>query len=74
MWRSAAGGKRRERYGYDDDELDPTKVRSKPTITPDTAVKLASSAGRVAGAFRAAIATANAQEIEIENLLPELFE
>jgi len=74
MWRSAAGGKRRERYGYDDDELDPTKVRAKPTITPDTAVKLASSAGRVAGAFRAAIATANAQEIEIENLLPELFE
>jgi len=74
MWRSAANSKRKDRYGYDDDELDPTKVRSTLTITPDAAVKLASSAGRVAGAYRAAIATANAQEVDIEDVTPELFE
>lgn len=75
MWRSATGGKK-DRYssGYGEDEIDPTRVRSKATITVNEAVKLASQAGKRAGVMRAAIATANAKEIEIEGLALALFE
>ncbi len=75
MWRSAAGPKP-DRYGSlrDDDELDPSKVRAKATVTPTEAVKLAASLAKRAGALSAAIATGNTREIEIENLDPSLFE
>lgn len=75
MWRSAAGPKK-DRYGnyLDEDEIDPTRVRSKPTMTPTEAVKMATAAGKRAGALRAAIATSNATQVEIEGLDPELFE
>lgn len=75
MWRSAAGPKK-DRYGSyrDEDEIDPTKVRAVPTVTTAEAVKLATQAGKRAGAMRAAIATANATSIEIEGLFPALFE
>jgi len=74
MWRSATGTKK-DRYGYSgDDEMDPNRVRSKATITVNEAVKLATQAGKRAGVMRAAIATANAKEVEIEDLSPALFE
>ena len=75
MWRSATGGKK-DSYAstYGEDEKDPTRVRSKATISVNEAVKLASQAGKRAGVMRAAIATANAKEIEIENVSPALFE
>lgn len=75
MWRSAAGPKPDRYGGYQDaDELDPTKVRSKPTISVSKAVTLASAVARQAGVLRSAIATANAREVEIESLDPALFE
>jgi hypothetical protein len=75
MWRNAAGGKK-DRYGYGNaqDERDPSKVFAVETVSTDEAVKLASVAAKRAGAFRSAIATANAREVEIENLDPALFE
>jgi len=73
LWRSAAGPKK-DRYYRDPDEIDPTHVRAQPTIKPQEAVKLATAAGKRAGALRAAIATANATEVEIEDLSPALFE
>jgi hypothetical protein len=73
LWRSAAGPKK-DKYRYESDEIDPTHVRAQPTIKPQEAVKLATAAGKRAGALRAAIATANATEVEIEDLSPALFE
>jgi hypothetical protein len=75
MWRTAAGPKP-DRYNTyrNDDERDPTKLVSRITVTPSEAVKLASAAAKRAGALRAAIATGNAREVEIENLDPALFE
>lgn len=75
MWRSATGPKTDRYAGYsNNDERDPTKVFAKTTVTPSEATKLASAAAKRAGAFRAAIATGNAREIEFENLDAALFE
>lgn len=75
MWRSATGSKAdRYSFGLNADERDPTKLVAKATVTPSEAAKLASAAAKRAGAFRAAIATGNAREVEIENLSPALFE
>ena len=73
MWRSAASPGKKDRY-YSEDEIDPSHIRAQPTMKPQEAVKLATEAGRRAGALRAAIATANATEVEIEDLSPALFE
>lgn len=74
MWRSAANPTKKDRYGFNDDEMDPTRVRATATITSSEAMKQTTVAGKRAGSLRAAIATANAQEVEIENLSPTLFE
>lgn len=74
MWRSAANPNKKERYGFNDDEMDPTRVRATATITSSEAMKQATFAGKRAGNLRAAIATANAKEVEIEDLSPALFE
>jgi hypothetical protein len=75
MWRSAIGPAP-DRYGsfHNEDVRDPNQVRATATITPTDATKLASQAAKRAGAFRAAIATGNAREVEIEGLDPALFE
>lgn len=74
MWRSVNSPKR-ESYSYrDDDEMDPNKIRAIPVITVKESLKLAQGAAKHAGAFRAAIATGNAVEVEIEDLSSELFE
>lgn len=74
MWRSATGPKKDRYGGYDNDEIDPTHIRARVVLKASEAVKLASVAGKRAGALRAAIATANAREVEIESLSPTLFE
>lgn len=73
MWRSVAAPKR-ESYYRDDDELDKTKVRAIPTISAKDSIKLAQAAAKQAGAFRAAIAIGNAEEILLDDLSSELFE
>lgn len=76
MWRSVTPPVERRSYMMDDIDptRDPNQVRAKRTIETDEAVALAAKAGKLAGQFRAAIAKGNAQEIEIENLDPALFE
>lgn len=74
MWRQAAGGKK-ERYGYgNDNERDPSKERAQPQMTINEITKEAHLASKFAGALRSAIATANTQELEIEDLDASLFE
>lgn len=73
MWRSVATPKK-DRYAMDRDERQAGVVVAVATMTTTEAVKLAQTAAKRAGALRAAIATANAQEVEIENLDPSLFE
>lgn len=67
MWRSVASPKK-DRYGYDDSdrERDPTKERSEAQISQKDAATLSSKLARKAGRLRAAIATANATEIELD--------
>jgi hypothetical protein len=75
MWRSATGPKKDRYGGYrDDDEMDPTRIRAVATIKSSDAISQASRAGKAAGSLRAAIATANAELVEIEDLSPALFE
>ncbi len=74
MWRAAAGGKK-ERYGYgNDNERDPSKERAHAQMTMTEITKEAQTASKFAGALRSAIATANTQEVEVENLDASLFE
>ena len=70
LWRTVTPEKR----GLWDDEIDPSKTRSEPTISPKEALKLAQGAAKHSGAFRAAIAAGNGQELEITDLDPGLFE
>jgi hypothetical protein len=75
MWKSATGPKE-DRYSssFGSDTRDPTQAYAVPTLTISEAVRLTSAAGKRSGAVRAAIATANAREVEIENLEASLFE
>ena len=74
LWRSAAGGKK-DRYSYNrDDERDPTKERAKAQMNIIDITREAQAAAKFAGALRNAIATANAQEIEVTDLDASLFE
>jgi hypothetical protein len=74
MWRTAAGPKP-ERYSYrDDDTRNADVIVAKPTVTSAEALKLAQSSAKLAGAYRAAIATGNAKEVEIQDLSSSLFE
>lgn len=74
MWRTATGSKP-DRYSYRDENVrNPNEVRAQPTISVNEAAEKASAQAKVAGRLRAAIATANAREVEIENLDASLFE
>ncbi len=75
MWRTATGP-RMDRYRSLDDnvEMDPLKVRAKPTMTSKEALSRAQGAAKLAGAYRAAISLGNALEIEISGLDSALFE
>jgi hypothetical protein len=74
MWRSAAAPSKRDAYGRDDDERDPSRVRSVVTLTPLEAADRALLAGKQAAELRQAIAVANAAALDIESLSAELME
>jgi len=73
MWKSAIQEKTRNSYLDNDDVRDPNQVRASRTVTSDEAMNLARIAGKKANALRAAIATANGREVEIEDLDSSLF-
>jgi hypothetical protein len=67
MWRSVASPKKdRYAYGDSDNERDPNKERSEAQISQSEAARLSSQMARKAGRLRAAIATANSAEIELD--------
>lgn len=74
MWRSAASPKS-DKYSYRNDDLvrDAGQVRAQPTVTQREALGNATKMAKFAGAVRAAIATANATELDIESLNPQLL-
>ena len=73
MWRSATGAAP-DRYSYKSDERDKNMLVAISTIKPAEAVKNAQAMSKTAGLFRAAIATGNAAEYEVESLDPKLFD
>lgn len=75
MWKTAIPTTGNNRYSVDDGlTRDPNQVRASYVLGVKDLTKLAEKAGKVAGAFRAAIATGNATEVEIKDLDPKLFE
>ena len=73
MWRSATGTKV-DRYSYQSDERSKDVLIARTTITTAEAMKLAQTAAKATGEFRAAIATGNATEFEAETLDAKLFD
>lgn len=75
MWRSVASPKQ-DRYSYRNDGMTRSKdeERAVATCTTEQATGWAQKAARFASALREAIQVANATEIEIEDLDPNLFE
>jgi len=74
MWRSAATDTGRDRYSHRELTRKPDEVHAHRTVTVDESIKFAQQAARQASLLRSTIAEANAREIEIENLSPDLFE
>lgn len=75
MWRAATGAKPDRYSSYRDETVrEPNQIRAQDTISPSEAAKLASTVAKQAGRLRAAIATANGTEVEVENLDSSLFE
>lgn len=74
MWREAVSEKD-DRHSYRSNlERSKDTIAAKRVVTYDIALKEANKADAYAGALRAAIATGNATEMEIEGLEPMLFE
>lgn len=66
-WRTIASQKKERSYGSDPTlERDTTKIYAKRLISTDTAFSLAEAAGKDAAQLRAAIATANNTELDID--------
>lgn len=74
MWKTATSQERHHRYGDDGLTRVANQERAEATLDAKTAMNLATHAGKRSGAFRAAIATANAAKVEVEDLNPALFE
>lgn len=74
MWKTATPQERRHSFMDDALTRDPNQERAQTTLDPKAAVTLAAQAGKRSGAFRAAIAVANATKVEIEDLNAVLFE
>jgi hypothetical protein len=75
MWRSIAAP-RKDRYSSFDREMtrDKDQERAQRTVSFQEAGERAQQAARFASALREAIQVANATEVEIESLTPDLFE
>ena len=74
MWRSVASPEQ-NRFSYREPNLvrEAGQVHAEQTINQLTALELATKMAKYAGAIRAAIAVANAKEMEIESLDSKLF-
>lgn len=70
MWKSAVPA---DNY-YESEVRSPDQIRAVRTLKAEEVLSLSIKAGKKAGALRAAIAIANAREVEIENLDRSLFE
>lgn len=66
LWRVASGGGKKDRYFRDDNERDPTKQYAKQVVSALEGVEKATIAAKRASALRAAIATGNAEEVEMD--------
>lgn len=75
MWRSAAGGEKKERYSYRNDlTRNKDEVRAERTISIEDALEQAKKSARHAASLREAIETGNSIEVNIEGLDESLFE
>lgn len=72
LWRTAAGGDKKDRYGHNDDERDPEKIYSVRVVKPAMGIEQSTIAAKRASALRAGIATGNATSAAIL-LNPELL-
>lgn len=73
IWRDLAI-KKRDRYAFETNERKPDTLIATPTITNQECARLAKEMSKIVATLRQSIATANAREVEIENLDPSLFE
>lgn len=76
LWRGVKSpSSKRSRYDLGPElTRDPNQLRAASTITDKEALNQTSVASKRAGALRAAIASGNSTKVEIENLVPSLFE
>jgi hypothetical protein len=75
MWRSAAGGEKKDVYSRGRELTRSTdEVRAMRTISVDAALAEAKRAARFASALREAIEVGNSTELDIEGLDASLFE
>ena len=74
MWRLAATDTGHERYSsYRDMTRKADDIQAKRQITVEEAMKQADEAARFAGALRAAVATGNAKQVELDHTESDLF-
>ena len=67
MWREAAGGGKKERYGYSDDKIrNKDQIRALPQVSVAQAAAAADRASRYASALREAVAIGNSTTVEVD--------
>ncbi len=74
LWKTAPGASRRSYHSERKLERDATLERATPTMTAKEILAETTNASRTSGKFRAALATGNAVEVEVQDLSPALFE
>lgn len=74
LWKSAPGASRRSYHEARKLERDSTLERAIPTMTSKEILAETTNAARISGKFRAALATGNAVEMDVQDLSPDLFE
>lgn len=75
MWRTAAGGEKKDRYTQDRERVrNVDEIRAQRAIDVEEALRHASRAAKYAAALRQAIEIGNSTEVKIEDLDPSLFE
>lgn len=72
LWRKTAGEKK-DRYGYQADERDPLKHYAAEVVSPDESMRESLAAAKRTSELRASIASANAVELDVPHLEPQLF-
>jgi len=73
MWRSAATDTGRDRYSHRETTRKSDDVQATRMVSADDSIRLAQKAAGYASSLRSAIAEANAREIEIADVSPDLI-